>query len=547
MSKEVPPPVVMNWAVGQQSRLSSDTDGRMSDGSEAGLATETENNAFFCLPESSFIRVKALAIVKHKWFDNVITILVLLNCLFLALWLPTESDDHILNVLSDQAEVVFTVLFTVELSLKVIALGLVGHKGAYLRDGWNRMDCIVVLLSWSAYVPGMGNFLALRTMRLLRPLRTISNNKGMRVLVSVLIGSLPQLMDVFSLWMFVFVVLSIIGMQLWMGRFRRHCVFADTHYLPPDEVDKVCGMGMFALRQCAEGFVCSNIGPQGEELPNPNYGVTNFDNFGWAVLAVFQALSREGWTTMRDLTSSSWSGAANIYWLFLILFGSFFVVNLATAVIFSQFVKVNQIEETTKKGRKKRKSSVPVELKVGRSDAERDAKFPVSLWPGQKRAHKAVESSRFQNTVIMFIILNTACLAMEHYNIHEGLRNVLEYANYVFIAFFAIEMVFKLWALGIIGYLTDTWNLFDGVVVVISILELALNEGPEGLSVLRSFRLLRVLKVLRNADNIRRVVSVLVHSVRSVANFSLMISILIFTYALLGMQFFGGKLCEEWG
>ena len=69
----------------------------------------------------------------------------------------------------------------------------------------------------------------------------------------------------------------------------------------------------------------------------PNHGITAFDNIMQAWLTIFQCISLEGWTdimyhTMDALTVWSW-----VYFVFMIVFGSFFAVNLALAVLYVFF------------------------------------------------------------------------------------------------------------------------------------------------------------------------------------------------------------------
>lgn len=70
------------------------------------------------------------------------------------------------------------VLFTVEMLLKIVSKGFILHRYAYLRDVWNWIDFLVVILGWLGMIPNMGNFTALRTIRVLRPLRTMSRIPG---------------------------------------------------------------------------------------------------------------------------------------------------------------------------------------------------------------------------------------------------------------------------------------------------------------------------------------------------------------------------------
>ena len=75
---------------------------------------------------------------------------------------------------------------------KVLALGLYGASEAYLRDAWNIIDTIVVLMGWASLSPSIGNISAMRTVRVLRPLRTITGVEGMRMLVATLTKILLQ-------------------------------------------------------------------------------------------------------------------------------------------------------------------------------------------------------------------------------------------------------------------------------------------------------------------------------------------------------------------
>ena len=85
----------------------------------------------------------------------------------------------------------FTVAFTVEMLLKIIAYGFIMGDGSYLRSSaWNWLDFIVVVTGYADFIPGYDNKLGVfRTVRLLRPLRTISAIKGMRLLVGTLLAT----------------------------------------------------------------------------------------------------------------------------------------------------------------------------------------------------------------------------------------------------------------------------------------------------------------------------------------------------------------------
>lgn len=59
----------------------------------------------------------------------------------------TQSLIVILPVcLQERVEYLFLIIFTVEAFLKVIAYGLLFHPNAYLRNGWNLLDFIIVVV-----------------------------------------------------------------------------------------------------------------------------------------------------------------------------------------------------------------------------------------------------------------------------------------------------------------------------------------------------------------------------------------------------------------
>ena len=149
----------------------------------------------------------------------------MLNCIFLAMSSnePNFEDTNLGKALA-RSEYFFTVGFVIEMVLKIVGMGFVMSPGTYLRDGWNTMDFLVVVLGLMAFIPSFGNYTAIRTVRVLRPLRTITGVEGMRVLVVTLIDSVPLMIDVLVLIVWMFFIFGIIGLQLFAGKMRGRCM-----------------------------------------------------------------------------------------------------------------------------------------------------------------------------------------------------------------------------------------------------------------------------------------------------------------------------------
>ncbi|XP_057716619.1 voltage-dependent T-type calcium channel subunit alpha-1I isoform X3 [Corythoichthys intestinalis] len=151
-----------------------------------------------------------------------------------------------------------------------------------------------------------------------------------------------------------------------------------------------------------------------------------------------------------------------------------------------------------------------------------------------------VESKYFSRGIMIAILINTISMGIEHHNQPEELTNVLEICNIVFTSMFTLEMILKLTAFGFFDYLRNPYNIFDGIIVIISVCEI-IGQADGGLSVLRTFRLLRVIKLVRFMPALRRQLVVLMKTMDNVATFCMLLMLFIFIFSILGMHIFGCK------
>jgi len=117
--------------------------------------------------------------------------IIFTNSICLAAYDYDDRDEkHARNQRIARAGLVFTIIFTIECFFKIIAYGLAMHQNAYLRDGWNWLDLIVVIVGWIEMIPNIPSIRGLRTLRVLRPLRSINSVKSMKDQIVSLIRSL---------------------------------------------------------------------------------------------------------------------------------------------------------------------------------------------------------------------------------------------------------------------------------------------------------------------------------------------------------------------
>ncbi|XP_066120053.1 voltage-dependent T-type calcium channel subunit alpha-1G isoform X4 [Saccopteryx bilineata] len=806
-------------------------------------------------------------------------LVILLNCVTLGMFRPCEDiacDSQRCRILQAFDDFIFA-FFAVEMVVKMVALGIFGKK-CYLGDTWNRLDFFIVIAGMLEYSLDLQNvsFSAVRTVRVLRPLRAINRVPSMRILVTLLLDTLPMLGNVLLLCFFVFFIFGIVGVQLWAGLLRNRCFLPENFSLPlsvdleryyqtenEDENPFICSQprenGMRSCRSvptlrgeggggppCGLDYEAYNSSSNttcvnwnqyytncsaGEH--NPFKGAINFDNIGYAWIAIFQVITLEGWVDIMYFVMDAHSFYNFIYFILLIIVGSFFMINLCLVVIATQFSETKQRESQLMREQRVRflsnastlasfsepgscyeellkylvyilrkaarrlaqvsravgvragllsspaslggqepqpsgscsrshrrpsvhhlvhhhhhhhhhyhlgngtlrghraspkiqdkdssgshrlmlpppstpalsgspaggseavhsfyhadchlepvRSQVPpprspseasgrtvssgkvyptvhtspppemlkekalveaaptsgpptltslnipperyssmhklletqstgtcqssckisspclkadsgacspdscpycararageVEL-AGRetpdSDSEAVYEFTqdaqhgdlrdphsrrrqslgLNMEPGSVLAfwrlicdtfRKIVDSKYFGRGIMIAILVNTLSMGIEYHEQPEELTNALEISNIVFTSLFALEMLLKLLVYGPFGYIKNPYNIFDGVIVVISVWEIVGQQGG-GLSVLRTFRLMRVLKLVRFLPALQRQLVVLMKTMDNVATFCMLLMLFIFIFSILGMHLFGCKFASE--
>uniref|UniRef100_A0A3Q3SIJ0 Voltage-dependent L-type calcium channel subunit alpha n=1 Tax=Mastacembelus armatus TaxID=205130 RepID=A0A3Q3SIJ0_9TELE len=576
---------------------------------QGGSTNSRPPRALFCLTLNNPIRRACISLVEWKPFDIFILLSIFANCVALAIYIPFPGDDsNSTNQELETVEYAFLIIFTIETFLKIIAYGLVMHQNSYVRNGWNMLDFVIVIVGLFSVVlemitkdadsggqsggkPGGFDVKALRAFRVLRPLRLVSGVPSLQVVLNSIIKAMVPLLHIALLVLFVIIIYAIIGLELFIGKMHATCALAEEESAP-------CAISGHGRHCLLNGTVCR------EGWQGPNNGITNFDNFLFAMLTVFQCITMEGWTDVLYWMNDAMGFELPwVYFVSLVIFGSFFVLNLVLGVLSGEFSKERekakargdfqklrekqQLEEDLKgyldwitqaedidpeneeEGDEegKRNTSMPTsetesvntETHSGEEDKSRCCgplcqKITKSKCSRQwrrwnrfcrRKCRAAVKSVTFYWLVIILVFLNTLTIASEHYNQPDWLTEVQDVANKVLLAMFTLEMVVKMYSLGLQAYFVSLFNRFDCFVVCGGIIETILVElaimSPLGISVFRCVRLLRIFKVTRHWASLSNLVASLLNSMKSIASLLLLLFLFIIIFSLLGMQLFGGK------
>ncbi|XP_038149949.1 voltage-dependent L-type calcium channel subunit alpha-1D isoform X2 [Cyprinodon tularosa] len=607
---------------------------------QGGSTNSRPPRALFCLTLNNPIRRACISLVEWKPFDIFILLSIFANCVALAIYIPFPGDDsNSTNQELETVEYAFLIIFTIETFLKIIAYGLVMHQNSYVRNGWNMLDFVIVIVGLFSVVlemitkdadsggqtggkPGGFDVKALRAFRVLRPLRLVSGVPSLQVVLNSIIKAMVPLLHIALLVLFVIIIYAIIGLELFIGKMHATCYVIKTGALAEEE-PAPCAVSGHGRRCLVNGTICR------EGWQGPNNGITNFDNFLFAMLTVFQCITMEGWTDVLYWMNDAMGFELPwIYFVSLVIFGSFFVLNLVLGVLSGEFSKERekakargdfqklrekqQLEEDLKgyldwitqaedidpeneeegdeEGKRNRVTLADLtEKKKGRfgwfsQSTETQASMPTSetesvntdnhngeegkspccgplcqkitkskcsrqwrRWNRfcRRKCRAAVKSVTFYWLVIILVFLNTLTIASEHYNQPDWLTEVQDVANKVLLALFTLEMLVKMYSLGLQAYFVSLFNRFDCFVVCGGIVETILVElaimSPLGISVLRCVRLLRIFKVTRHWASLSNLVASLLNSMKSIASLLLLLFLFIIIFSLLGMQLFGGK------
>ncbi|OQR72761.1 voltage-dependent calcium channel type A subunit alpha-1-like, partial [Tropilaelaps mercedesae] len=303
--------------------------------------------ALFLLSEDNPVRKCTRFLIEWPPFEFMVLVTIIANCVVLALeeHLP-EGDRTPLAQKLEETEPYFLAIFCVEASLKILALGLILHSGSYLRSVWNMMDFVVVASGIVTIIIPDNMDLDLRTLRairVLRPLKLVSGIPSLQVVLSSIIKAMAPLLQIGLLVLFAIVIFAIIGLEFYSGILHKSCYSLEdpSDIVPEGEQETPCYSYVMASNVPNGAFKCDNSSSFCKEGWNgPNYGITSFDNIFFAMLTVFQCITMEGWTQMLYWTNDAMGNAFNwIYFVPLIIIGSFFMLNLVLGVLSGEFAK----------------------------------------------------------------------------------------------------------------------------------------------------------------------------------------------------------------
>ncbi|XP_037107453.1 sodium channel, voltage gated, type VIII, alpha subunit b isoform X5 [Syngnathus acus] len=448
-----------------------------------------------------FLRKTCYLIVEHNWFETLIIFMILLSSGALAFEDVYIEQRKTIRIILEYADRVFTYIFILEMLLKWVAYGFV----KYFTNAWCWLDFFIV-----------------------------------DVVVNALVGAIPSIMNVLLVCLIFWLIFSIMGVNLFAGKYY-YC-FNDTeeYTFRPDEVNNR-----------SECFALINDNQTGIRWRNVKI---NFDNVGAGYLALLQVATFKGWMDIMYAAIDSRKVGDQpvyednlymyIYFVIFIIFGSFFTLNLFIGVIIDNF---NQ--QKKKFGgqdifmTEEQKKYYNAMKKLGSKKPQKPIPRPQNKIQGM--VFDFVTQQVFDISIMILICLNMVTMMVETDDQSKETEDVLYWVNFIFIIVFTGEFLLKLFALRHY-YFTNGWNIFDVVVVILSIVGMFLADliekyfvSPTLFRVIRLARIGRILRLIKGAKGIRTLLFALMMSLPALFNIGLLLFLVMFIFSIFGMSNFG--------
>lgn len=254
---------------------------------ESGPRPILPYSSMFIFGTDNFVRKAIHYVVTLKYFDTLIMAVICGSSIALATEDPVDENSP-RNLVLNYLDYGFTAVFTVEMILKIIDLGVILHPGSYFRDLWNFLDAIVVICALFAFAfsesesasKNLNTIKSLRVLRVLRPLKTINRVPKLKAVFDCVVNSLKNVFNILIVYMLFNFIFAVIAVQLFRGKFF-YCT--DLSKLTQEE--------------CQGQFFSYDADPSVPTIEQRKWlrWEFHYDNVLYAFLSLFTVQTGEGW------------------------------------------------------------------------------------------------------------------------------------------------------------------------------------------------------------------------------------------------------------
>jgi len=345
-------------------------------------------------------------------------------------------------------------------------------------DFWNKIDLFVMLVSapeivflWTGQLVYVTP--AFLFFRACRPLRLILRSENLRDFAKQINASAKPLANTFAIVFFCFVVLGILGVNQMAGK----------------------------MNFCSDSLIykkdsCVGISKQGVSRIWKSRAL-NYDWIGQGVVTMFVVASKDRWIELMfqavDSVDTRYEGPSQgaspgyiILYFATVFVGGFFLLNIFAGVVVDTHKQyVNS---------KSKEKQVAAESKLRREDSEHDkiarSRFRVLVCTIVKRFE-------FDMMMLFLILIDVVCMCVMSYKAAYLQQQIATGANFFFSCAYSAEAMAKIYAFSGRAYVTNPWNRFEFVLVLLSVWGICLERGEGDIPLIQGDSFVRVLRIFR--------------------------------------------------
>ena len=387
----------------------------------------------------------------------------------------------------------------------------------------------------------------LRLLRTLRPLRFISHNLQLKLIITSLFESILPIVTALCIVIIVFYVFSIVGINIFYSSFH-NCYAMKS--------DGTFNLATEGFEEDLVYYEINNDFPSISTYCSDKYnGIMDtgpsflYSNIATSIITSYVLATQEQWPEIMN-SYKIFSDYNGLFFIVYNLVVSYFVLNLFTGIMFRYFNEAYKRE--TKLAESDKKAPKYYDFLNQITSAESHYIIWVRPKKGTWRYYlrEFCDSSFLDNFIMVIIILNMITMAIGFENSPPVYEEILVILNYIFTGIFIAECLLKLVGLGLPAYFHTFWNRFDFFVVVASILDIVIaNIDGIDAAFLKSFQIIRVLRVMRitralrlvkSLKGLEKLIQTLSWSMSALMNVILLMILIFSIFAILGVYFYDG-------
>lgn len=495
------------------------------------------NYSLFLFGRRNLIRRICHKIAFHSAFELIILIIIILSCIKMVIDTYTDPSNQISLAIDN----VTIGIFLLECLLKIIAKGFLSHEDTYLRESWNQLDFFIVLGSVVSIIFEQLNIpfiTVVRILRVMRPLRFISKNANIKIVVVALIESLQGMLNVSFIILMIWIMFATFGVSIYRDRFG------------------YCGDVLnfnTSIQNCHPPLKWKNY-------------TYNFDNIYNAMFTLLVIATFDGWIPILSVAinsnTSEFGPTINysrylsyIYFVLFIIVIPVFFINLFIGVIFYHFV----ISE------KKCKNILLTESQIRWINLQKliiklEPKYAQMKIPKNKLRkffYNMVNHRYFEIVISLVICGSIINMSLIYDDAPQWYLDILNVIDQVFLLIFLIEITMKILGFGIYRYFSQKWNQFDFFIMIFGLFDIIINKlfsqksllfqiGPKILRTVRMLRIGRLIRLVKKFDGILKLIRTLIFSLPMTFNVLALLLLIFFVYTIIGCSIFGDSRKDEY-